>query len=78
VTFSKSGYEEQISLKAMKTIVKSIASLMVIASLAVACTPKTENSAATETETASDSVETVAPADEVPADSVATDSTAVH
>ena len=60
----------------MKTIVNSIASLMIIGMLAVACTPKSENSAATE-ETA-DSVETVAPADELPADSVATDTTAVQ
>ena len=51
---------------------------MVIASLAVACTPKSENSAESATETSADSVETVAPADELPADSVATDTTAVQ
>ena len=62
----------------MKTIVKSIASLMVIAALVVACGPKTDNSAQSETEPAQDSVETVAPADEVPVDSAAVDSTAVH
>jgi len=62
----------------MKTIVKSIASLMVIAALAVACTPKSENSAQGETEVAADSAETVVPAEEMPADSVTTDSTAVH
>lgn len=59
----------------MKTIVKSIATLMVIAAFAAACTPKTENSAETTPET-----ETVAPAEEVPADSVAApvDSAAVN
>ena len=51
---------------------------MVIAALVVACGPKTDNSAQSETEAAQDSVETVAPADEVPMDSTAVDSTAVH
>lgn len=61
----------------MKTIVKSIAALMVIALFATACGPKTENSAETgapETET----TEPVVPADEVPSDSVEVDSTAVN
>jgi hypothetical protein len=62
----------------MKTIVKSIASLMVIAAIFVACGPKTDNSAQSETETAQDSVETVVPAEEVPTDSVSVDSTAVN
>jgi ABC-type glycerol-3-phosphate transport system substrate-binding protein len=62
----------------MKTIVKSIASLMVIAAIVVACGPKADNSAQTGSEAESDSVETVAPADELPADSVAVDSTAVN
>lgn len=48
----------------MKTIVKLILSLMVIASIAVACTPKTDNSAQSES-TATDSTEAVAPADSV-------------
>ena len=62
----------------MKTIVKSIASLMFVAALFVACTPKSENSAQTGSETEADSVETVAPAEEVPADSAAVDSTSVN
>ncbi|HTF20003.1 MAG TPA: hypothetical protein VK658_18145 [Chryseolinea sp.] len=62
----------------MKTIVKSIASLMVIAALIVACSPKSENSAQTGSETEADSVETVAPSDELPADSVAVDSASVN
>lgn len=61
----------------MKTIVKSFAALMVIASLFVACGPKTDNSAQTDAEEA-DSVETVVPAEELPSDSVAVDSTAVN
>lgn len=48
----------------MKTIVKFILSFMVVASIAVACTPKTDNSAQSES-TATDSTETVAPADSV-------------
>lgn len=62
----------------MKTIVKSIASLMVIGALVVACGPKTDNSAQSESETATDSVETVAPAEELPTDSAAVDSTGVQ
>jgi hypothetical protein len=59
----------------MKTIVKLIASFMVIASFVIACGPKSENSEAA----AADSVETVAPADELPSDSTqVVDSTAVH
>lgn len=65
-------------LKPMKTIVKSIASLMVIAALAVACTPKSENSAQTGTEVEADSVESVTPAEEAPLDSAAVDSTSVQ
>jgi len=54
----------------MKNTVKSILSLLVIAAIAVACSPKTENSAQSES-TATDSTEVVAPADSVaqPADS---------
>lgn len=62
----------------MKTIVKSIASFMVIAAFVVACSPKSENSAQTGSEAEADSVETVAPADELPSDSVAVDSTSVN
>jgi len=62
----------------MKTIVKSIASLMVVAALFVACGPKTENSAQTGSETEADSVATLVPAEEVPVDSAAVDSTAVN
>ena len=51
---------------------------MVIAALVVACGPKSENSAQTGSEAEADSVETVAPADELPADSTAVDSTAVN
>lgn len=50
---------------------------MVIALLALACTPKSENSAQTGSEAESDSVETVTPA-ETPADSVAGDTTSVQ
>lgn len=62
----------------MKTIVKSIASLMFVAALFVACTPKSENSAQTGSEAEADSVETVDPADEYPADSTAVDTTSVN
>jgi hypothetical protein len=62
----------------MKTIVKSIASLMFAAALFVACTAKTENSAQTGSESEADSVETVVPAEEVPLDSAAVDSTSVN
>jgi len=69
-------YEGQNFLKPMKTIAKSIAAFMVIAAFAVACGPK---SAETGSEAAAtDSVETVAPADELPSDSTAVDSTAVN
>jgi len=51
---------------------------MVIAALIVACSPKSENSAQTGSETEADSVETVAPSDELPADSVAVDSASVN
>jgi hypothetical protein len=62
----------------MKTIVKLIASFMVIAAFAIACSPKSENSENSEA-AATDSVETVAPADELPSDSTqVVDSTAVH
>ena len=72
-------YEGQNFLKPMKTIVKSIVAFMVIAAFAVACGPKSENSAETGSEAAaSDSVETVAPADELPSDSTGVDSTAVN
>lgn len=51
----------------MKNIAKSLAALIVVTAFAAACTPKSEQA---QTEAPTESTESVAPADEAPADSV--------